>query len=600
MLVSATWLLMLTMEPFVVCRLAYDGSDPSDTWKITHIGHSRLNFDMVNTVELQNLTDYEVNCQLHSSARCSGHMCRTPSGILLPMQSLSINSPVIKNDIYKAARDAFSAPSQYHSSRSKKILSDSLKTKTGRMRKGILNCHVDGSLRMVITPQVDMHPHIVAVPHYLQNKWAVVYLDEDTNKYKTRYVQPGDYAIMTRPPALSKKSVQPVIVVFWNETCMGVSPELVKEFDGDYDGDEMHLYPVYSPSSIEECKKWTHRSKDAFDRARDTYMSSEIPSKSNGAFDFMDHTTLSFTEISMDEEQPLMAEQSRTTQSHLNDFKNRYDTENVSKNFMSETIRGMGDTNMQQLSQPIVGDMSRIARISSSCIIQRPNGDIGVAMETEFKVVCRLLLDEEDGNSCIRGISTLCAGAQQITLESHHAKKKEIASHDLVTDLMVGSPETYIIISSELNESRIRSAVRPSWFSDRTDSVHVLCKPSLVSTLPQKYILGSYNPIVLSSVDETRRLEVCKSALDRLIRCYKFAVSERELLTMAILFSYWPEASSSSITTKDGIIARKLRWTESMMANHYTGLAERTRVNGIEPAPVETVSACLMAGNFIN
>ncbi|KXN66150.1 hypothetical protein CONCODRAFT_12068 [Conidiobolus coronatus NRRL 28638] len=64
------------------------------------------------------------------------HICQTSYKTLLPFQSLAICTPSIMNDIFKASKDAFASGSQYHQSNSRERLSDSMKTKTGKMRKG--------------------------------------------------------------------------------------------------------------------------------------------------------------------------------------------------------------------------------------------------------------------------------------------------------------------------------------------------------------------------------------------------------------------------------------------------------------------------------
>lgn len=198
--------------PFLTTRLAHEGSYPFDTWRVVGIGHSKVDMEKVPIVDVKTIAEYDHGCQEHE--RCPGHICRSPFGMPLPMQSLAVSTSVIKNDIAKAANAAFGGAGQYYSSQHRKILADSMKKKTGRMRKGILNCHIDGSLRMVIGPQEDLATNVVCIPRYLADKWTVVYFDETTNRYKMRKVEDGDRAIAVRPPSLSIRSVQPVIIAY--------------------------------------------------------------------------------------------------------------------------------------------------------------------------------------------------------------------------------------------------------------------------------------------------------------------------------------------------------------------------------------------------
>jgi hypothetical protein len=262
------------MEPFQVERLVYDGSDPSDDWIITGIGHSKLNIGNLKLLDVESKTDYITKCPLHDN--CIGHMCSTQSGVILPPQSLAVDTPVIRNDISKAAGFAFAGTSNFHKRQAKKILSDSMKAKTGRMRQGILNCHVDGSLRMVITPQVTNELFTIYLPYYLKDKWKVARLDPVTQKYVSGYVEDGDYAIVLRPPTLVKESIQYCTVSYWKGTCVGISPVLVAALRGDFDGDEIHLYPVYSEEALSEAKQWVNTKSGPFEKGRSLYLSSNI------------------------------------------------------------------------------------------------------------------------------------------------------------------------------------------------------------------------------------------------------------------------------------------------------------------------------------
>ncbi|KAI9644205.1 hypothetical protein NHQ30_007559 [Ciborinia camelliae] len=83
-----------------------------------------------------------------------------------------------------------------------------------------------------------------------------VSLRKGWNRYEKRMVKDGDKVVLVRPPTVSVDSIHPVTIGFWDQTCMGVSPGILKAFNGDYDGDEMHLCPVYSPGAVNECSNW--------------------------------------------------------------------------------------------------------------------------------------------------------------------------------------------------------------------------------------------------------------------------------------------------------------------------------------------------------
>ncbi len=585
------------MEPFTVTRLAYDGSDPSDTWVITAISHTPIDMEKVHIMDVNTISEYESGCQQHVNERCMGHLCRTPHGNILPMQSLAVTTGVVRNDVAKAAKFAFEGPSRYYATKSKDVLGDSMKKKTGRMRKGVLNCHVDGSLRQVLTPQTDLPIEWVAIPYYLADKWTVIYFDTRECKYKTRQPVHGDYAIAVRPPTLAK-SLQPVRLTYWNETCIGISPYLIKEFDGDYDGDEMHIFPVYDETSIEECKSWIYNKNVAMGKANEIYGSSGIHDKSDSMYGFMEHTTLSFEEIRNGYEQPLMAEQTRTKKEHLDGFKARYDLESVSQGFIKESIRGMADTNAQQISQPIIGDMSRIAKIVASNVLHLEDKTIGIATTNSFDPICEFKHDTQEGSSAVRGLATICAGIQQIALESHHAKKKALSTHDMVTEMLTGGKETVIVLDSRFPASQIKSSIRSRWHAKVHDEHIVLADIRTIKSVPRRYIVGTYNTEVLSLFPENERLDMCSNGIEKVCSYYELPISETEVRCIAVLFSYRTDESTHPITTRDGATVRGLRWTEIAMATNYKSLISMAKGDSLDFVPTDTISSKLMTGNF--
>lgn len=306
---------------------------------------------------------------------------------------------------------------------------------------------------------------------------------------------------------------------------------------------------------------------------------------------------MSFEEMRQGKDQPLMAEQTRTRIEHINGIRERYDTDAVSKNFVEDSIRGMGDTNTQQLSQPIVGDMSRIARIAASCVKQEADGTVGICTETSFMAMCKFDFDTKAGNTALRGISVICAAFQQVKLDSHHAKKRAMASHDLISDMIVGSKLTLVLFDRSFL-GQIRKIVKPAWMNVLDNVIYALCDPTCLETVPSIYVTGTYNPIALKSIPIEKRIDVCHKAISAVIRYYSLGVSEIEISFLSVLFAFKPEKSIRPVTTREGIKVRDLRWTETSMATHYAGLTQRMKKGPIEISPIDTVSSCLIGANF--
>jgi hypothetical protein len=125
-----------------------------------------------------------------------------------------------------------------------------------------------------------------------------------------------------------------------------------------------------------------------------------------------------------------------------------------------------------------------------------------------------------------------------------------------------------------------------------------LCEPQLAARLTESDIIGTYNPIVLKRVTESRRVEVCKMAIEALVRYHSLPISDSEIDAMAALYSFRPQASAKPVTTREGISARSFHWLDVTMANHYAGLIDKMRHGDIDIAPVCTASSALVAGNF--
>jgi hypothetical protein len=602
------------MEPFVVERLVYDGSDPSDDWVVTGIGHSKLNMSNIKTVSISSLNEYEAGCKIHAT-RCLGHMATPPSGVILPPSSLVVHTTTVSNDIWNAAYWAFGGSDEYHKEKYKSILLESMKKKTGRMRKGILNCHIDGSARMIIQPHryhcIDSR-EIICIPSYLKGIWKVCRLDYATNKYVTLPVEDGDKCIVVRPPGLTGKSNQALKIKFWNKECLGINQKIVKALHGDYDGDELHIFPIYSKGAIEEWLRWSMTPNHTIDLAESIYVNSELWDRNAERDDFMLHTTLSFKQIMDGKSAPIMANQARTRDEHISQIHYKMNhPEEMSINFFNDSVKGMGEVNRQQLFQPVAGDMSRILRICASCVYHRPDGMMGIFSESGFVPIIRIDPDESEGSASVRIGSIICAEAQQAYLESHHKKVNSEVSHNMIEDLVVGSEYTIVVYSGIDNPDSIDATLKYK----NGNRLYTWAKPHSVSSHNVNKIVAAYSPIVLEMIPQHRRHDVCKLGIKVVTIYHNIPISEFELTSMAVLYTYRVYVKGTCkckgkdsrhpiyehpITTRDGMEARGLHWLETTMATHYTGLRSRLNNGDMPISTVKTVSAAIMSGNFLD
>lgn len=586
------------MEKFSVERLVYDGSDPSDDWKVKCIGHSKLNMDRIAKTIVYSMHEYEAGCKIHQN--CLGHLCMTPRGTTLPIQSLSIHNTNISNVVYKAVETVLQDDTQFGRSRYIDMLKNSMKKKTGRMRRGILNCHIDGSLRMVITPQWSLPRNVVAIPSYLKDKWKVCRLDKSTGRYVSLCVQDGDRAVVVRPPSLSARSIQPMVIRYWDETCMGISPDILKAFEGDYDGDEMHVNPVYSERALAECTNWKNTPNRTMEKAMSMYRSLTHNNTILTQGDYMLHTTSSFKQMAQGFRPLLMAEESRTKWEHVESIRHRIMLKSESHvAFDAESIRGMADINRRYLTQPVVGDMSRIAKIVSSCVYQDNEGWIGVWSRRGFDKIIKAPMDTSSGNAAVRGISNICACAQQVALDAHRVSKNSLPLHDMISDLVIGLEYTLVVLECmSTDTSAWKHNPDVKWNYSKSRLLYVICKPKCNLLYKSCRVVASYNPTVLSSLESAKRLEVCTRGIELVTQYYSIQLTRFEILFLSVLYSYRTECHTLPITTRDGMYSRELQWVETTMARHYAGLVSMVDKSDIEPSPLYTVSACLLGANF--
>jgi hypothetical protein len=145
---------------------------------------------------------------------------------------------------------------------------------------------------------------------------------------------------------------------------------------------------------------------------------------------------------------------------------------------------------------------------------------------------------------------------------------------------------------------KLKKILRPKLIDGLGDDIYCLCPPRSAARLVESDIIGTYNPVVLKHVAESRRMDVCKVAITALAKYHSLPISDSEITAMAALYSFRPHASTKPVTTREGISARSFHWLDVTMANHYAGLIDKMRSGNIDIAPASTASSALVAGNF--
>jgi hypothetical protein len=570
-------------EPVYVTRLIYAGAPVVGPARIKAIKVEKAPDDAnIDTVRVPNFAHYESGCRTH--AGCFGHFCRTPNGILLPPQSLSMRTGEITTEYLKAAKFAFEGrKTEYLSS-----LESTNFTKNGTMRS-IMSTPVAGSARLIASPMW-YRREIVWVSKNLADKLKTCYIHVDDDDvieptYKERTLAEGDNVILTRPPPLNIWNTQPMTVRFWDHDCIGVHPETFTMFHGDYDGDEAHIIPLYHPISLLECKWWKVPSNEKFDEGRAEYAANNTVDWLDEDYwhrcEFMNTTTVSSAQMFGDVKRAVYGNISRNKDSNLKAMHERFNTTDTERDFVSQSIRGMKDVCKQQLSQGLIGDMTRVAKVAAMCFTRPATGGLYVVTNSGSILLCDDGLSDP-GVPSVRAIMSLCEVAQQAALDSHRVQESDMASHDFVSDVLLGRPvlepkgarlPTLVVFSDDCPLSIVNQSA-PIWKYQAEGGIVVLCKQQSLTQQAASYVIGAYNPRVVSSVtdDKVKVQQICYMGLVVACNYYKLRLTTLELNDLSYVLSYKISLSTSPITTRQGILARSLPWIETIEGTDVTKL----------------------------
>lgn len=569
------------MEPINVTRFVHPGARVTGVARIRAVKVEKAPANAtLETVRVPNLLHYESGCRLH--ADCFGHYCVTPSGILLPPQSMSMRNGDIATEYTKAARFAFEGrATEYMSS-----LESTNFTKNGTMRS-IMSTPVSGSARLIATPNWHRRNE-VWISKGLADKIKTCYIDTGEDGvvepvYKERTLAEGDYAMLTRPPPLNIWNTQPMIIRFWNNDCIGVHPETFSAFHGDFDGDEAHIIPLYSAESIRECMSWEVPVNEKFEEGRREYARTHTEEWIDEDYwhrcKFMNHTTVSSNQLFKSVLKVKYGNISRNKDSNLRAMHERFNDPATERDFVQQSIRGMKDVCKQQLSQGLIGDMTRVAKIAAMCFVRPQQGGLYVATRTGTQLLCDDGLTDA-GVPAVRAIMSFCEVAQQAALDSHRVQESDMPSHDFVSDMLLCKPvlepkgdklPTVVVMKSSM-PTQLLTRLKPIWRYTTGDSIVLLCKAQELDSDTYQYLTGAYNPIVLGKIKNCALTpqQLCFNGLSVVCNYYKLRLTRLELLDISYVLSFRVSRSIEPITTRAGLLARDLSWVETLEGTDVT------------------------------
>lgn len=576
------------MEKTFIERRVYNGAEVKRGYRVRGIRcvQDKPGQKPIEMVKVPNLIDYSSGCPLHRGS-CFGHMSCTPTGNMLPPQSLSFRSGDIRTQYYIAAAKAFEDDKEEYL----KAMRLTNYGKYGHLRS-IMSTPVSGSARLVCVPHDYENPYVMFISENLASK--IVFCAPETTedgsagaRYVERSLRQGDYIMMERAPSLSKFNNQPLRVMFWDVECMGVHPKVFSFFHGDYDGDEGHLYALAHPSSVTEASKWRMPLDHKLLKA-ERYMHENFPGKcrmtpEGGGMEFMNFNTLSFTEVKEGRIGLPMGDWVRNKAEHLEMFKKRMEVKKGTEFFLQEATRGVKDIMRQQLTLGKLGDMSRVARIVAMCFVRGKEGGTFV-LTRRSKVLLNASTEGSTGNPASRCIMVLCQASQEAALHAHRVGSLESAGVDLVCSLLRGRAEEghntaqHTLFAFQGTDSHtVREVMKPIWCYDTVDGITVaVAKDDSMPEEMAEVLVGAFSPVVLAKVPLERRRKVCSMGVYAVYNYYGLELEGDDVEDMVEVMCYRVEKSLLPATTREGMLSRGLSWMETLMACDYTKLPQLT------------------------
>lgn len=587
-------------------RKVYNGANATAPARVvsvrltTHPGPPRL-----RTVSVPNISHYESGCREHSD--CFGHMCKTLGGSVLPPQSMSMRDGPIVTEYLKASNLAFQGKNEEYIEQLKRTNY----TKKGTMRS-IMSTPVAGSCRLIATPMWEAGRGYIGISPNLASKLRVCKVEVSNDGvrnlvYTETTVKEGDWAIVVRPPSLSIRNTQPMRYLFWKFDCAGIHPEAFSAFHGDYDGDELHTIPVFEPTSLNECESWEIPASSDFAEGRKLYKritrDVNYDADNDSMCEFINYSTVSAQEMVEGVPDLVFGKVSRNKPEYVSGMHRRFTDADTESNYIEQSVRGMNDICRQQLSQGALGDMTRVAKCVAMCFFRPPSGGLHVAGRDGVK----LLKDDgvkDSGCPAERAVMIFCAVAQQAALDSHRVRESDVSSFDFVSDMFIGKPidsgkrlGVYTLVVFDISVSEVETrGVKFLWKYHTGDEVVSLCDPSSLGPTQVKYVVASYNTMVLKTCYRAHKdiQRICKRALTLVSNYYGLSVSDIELHDLSHAMSYGVLSSKHQVTTRDGATHRSLSWVDKMLATDFTKVPHN--LNTVSE-PCTSTSAMLM-NNF--
>lgn len=347
-------------------------------------------------------------------------------------------------------------------------------------------------------------------------------------------IEQDDTVLVVRPPTLWQGSAQLMKVTLWDEVAIGLSPFNCSDYNADFDGDEVQIYPVAPSPRDQSTASWTMPDSGSLgiDKVIQYIPGYDARDHDSHVRTYMMHNTQSVMDILMGEPlTPLAAavgtkaSMSRIS-SALASADPKPDDEPDMAAMYNPHVSRTKDVMAQHLRQASIGRMTRLARIGTISGGSYVLGTLSVGVQPLTENSMPLQIERlpcpysglariaHSGLPCLRATQALSKAAQQAALDSHKATEFRISRHDMVHSLMTTSDVTVCITTR-------RPVLNCAWSMGLGDDTYLSVSEASRILLCLNDVVECHHPSVLRRLPYEKARDICFTVLRFICMYYR-------------------------------------------------------------------------------
>ncbi|KAJ2993329.1 hypothetical protein HDV02_002477 [Globomyces sp. JEL0801] len=255
-------------SPFLPSHYLKERSSVSFVPFVSKLSISEIDTDNLKCIEIDCGTNVNISntaCEFHK--QCKGHLTTSHSRrVSFPdfMLSRDIVELSTIDIIHRRILNYVGYDKDGDLNSIVQDLGTAISGRRGIFKYSLMGCRSSNSARGVATCAWPEDFRTVYIPRAWMANMGVMKFEEsdrDGTYFVSSYpkftrIKDGTYALLGRCPTLSENSLQSVRLYAWDNPSIGVHPNMCIPTNLDYDGDEVHIFPMSSRNSIEEIIKF--------------------------------------------------------------------------------------------------------------------------------------------------------------------------------------------------------------------------------------------------------------------------------------------------------------------------------------------------------